>query len=55
MGSEMCIRDRYKVDLSSLGEVSKVVFHVASSDIEAGTGRMRTPPYFCLDGIRIKE
>ena len=51
----LVINDWYKVDLSSLGEVSKVVFHVASSDIEAGTGRMRTPPYFCLDGIRIKE
>ena len=51
----LVINDWYKVDLSSLGVVSKVVFHVASSDIEEGTGRMRTPPYFCLDGIRIKN
>jgi hypothetical protein len=51
----LVINDWYKVDLSSLGVVSKVVFHVASSDIEERTGRMRTPPYFCLDGIRIKN
>jgi len=51
----LVINDWYKVDLSSLGVVSKVVFHVASSDVEEGTGRMRTPPYFCLDGIRIKN
>ena len=51
----LVINDWYKVDLSSLGVVSKVVFHVASSDVEEGTDRMRTPPYFCLDGIRIKN
>ena len=51
----LVINDWYIVDLSSLGVVSKVVFHVASSDIEERTGRMRTPPYFCLDGIRIKN
>lgn len=51
----LVINDWYKMDLSSLGVVSKVVFHLASSDVEEGTGRMRTPPYFCLDGIRIKN
>ncbi len=42
-----------KWDLSSLGTVNKVVFNMDSSDKD-GTGKMRTPPYFCLDGIRLK-
>jgi hypothetical protein len=42
-----------KWDLSSLGTVNKVVFNMDSSDKD-GSGRMRTPPYFCLDGIRLK-
>lgn len=42
----------YKVDLSSLGKVDKVVFNLDSSDKD-GEGNMRTPPYFCLDGIRL--
>lgn len=42
-----------KWDLSSLGLVNKVVFYLDSSDKDAN-GKMRTPPYFCLDGIRIK-
>jgi hypothetical protein len=49
----LVVNDWYKMELSSLGVVSKVVFYLESSDVEAGTGRMRTPPYFCLDGIRI--
>lgn len=49
------VNDWYPVDVSSLGEVDKVMFHLESSDVEAGTGRMRTPAYFCLDGIRIRE
>ena len=48
------IDDWYKVDLTSLGTVDKLVFYLESSDVEAGTGRMRTPAYFCLDGIRLK-
>lgn len=42
-----------KWDLSSLGTVNKVVFNMDSSDKDAN-GRMRTPPYFCMDGIRLK-
>ena len=42
-----------KWDLSVLGTVDKVVFNMDSSDKD-GTGKMRTPPYFCLDGIRLK-
>lgn len=49
------IDDWYKVDLTSLGTVDKLVFNLQSSDIEAGTGRMRTPSYFCLDGIRLQK
>ena len=49
------VNDWYPVDLSALGVVDKIVFDLESTDIEAGTGRMRTPAYFCLDGIRIQE
>ena len=42
-----------KWDLSSLGLVNKVVFYLDSSDKDSN-GKMRTPPYFCMDGIRIK-
>lgn len=51
----LVINDWYKMDLTKLGIVDKVVFHLESTDVEAGTGRMRTPAYFCLDGIRLKE
>lgn len=44
----------YAVDLTSLGEVDKVVFNLDSSDKDAN-GKMRMPPYFCLDGIRLKN
>lgn len=46
--------DWYKVELSTLGAVDKLVFHLSSSDTDA-SGNMRTPPYFCLDGIRIRK
>ncbi|OFY44329.1 MAG: hypothetical protein A2X18_01610 [Bacteroidetes bacterium GWF2_40_14] len=42
-----------KWDLSGLGTVNKVIFYMDSSDKDAN-GKMRTPPYFCLDGIRLK-
>lgn len=42
-----------KWDLSSLGSVDKVVFYLDSSDKDSN-GKMRTPPYFCMDGIRLK-
>jgi hypothetical protein len=47
------LNDWYKCDLTSLGQVDKVVFHLASSDNAGGV--MRTPSYFCMDGIRIKN
>jgi hypothetical protein len=50
----LIVNDWYKVDLSSLGVVSRVAFYLESSDVEQGTGRTRTPPYFCLDGIRVR-
>ena len=49
------VNDWYPVDLSALGVVDKIVFDLESTDIEEGTGRMRTPAYFCLDGIRIQK
>jgi hypothetical protein len=47
------LNDWYKCDLTLLGQVDKVVFHLASSDNAGGV--MRTPSYFCMDGIRIKN
>ncbi|TXH21334.1 MAG: DUF4465 domain-containing protein [Chitinophagaceae bacterium] len=47
------LNDWYKCDLTALGVVDKVVFHLESSDNL--NGKMRTPSYFCLDGIRIKK
>ena len=44
----------FKVDLTKLGTVDKLVFNLAS-DYTDDTGKMLTPPYFCLDGIRIKK
>lgn len=44
----------YSVDLTSLGEVDKVVFNMDSSDKDEN-GNMRQPNYFCLDGIRLKN
>lgn len=48
---DLLIDTWYKMELASLGIVDKVVFYLESSDTV--NGRMRTPPYFCLDGIRI--
>lgn len=48
------LADWYKVDLTKLGAVDKLVFRLSSSDVDGG-GNMRTPPYFCLDGIRIRK
>ena len=41
-------------DLTPLGVVDKVIFYMDSSDKDA-SGNMRTPPYFCMDGIRLGE
>lgn len=43
-----------RFDLYELGEVDKVVFHLDSSDKDSN-GVMRTPPFFCLDGIVIRK
>ncbi|WP_316815440.1 DUF4465 domain-containing protein [Pedobacter nyackensis] len=43
-----------KVDLTALGVVNKVVFNISSS-YKDGAGNMLVPPYFCLDGIRLKK
>ena len=42
-----------RMDLASLGVVDKVVFHLDSSDKDA-QDRMRTPAWFCLDGIQLQ-
>lgn len=42
-----------KWDLSALGVVDKVVFTVDGSE-KAANGKLKTAPYFCLDGIRLK-
>lgn len=42
-----------KWDLSALGVVDKVVFTVDGSE-KAANGRLKTAPYFCMDGIRLK-
>ena len=43
-----------RFDLYTLGEVDKVVFHLDSSDKDA-SGHMRTPAYFCLDGLQLRK
>jgi len=43
-----------KVELTALGLVNKVVFNISSS-YKDGAGNMLVPPYFCLDGIRLKK
>lgn len=47
------VTDWRKLELSSLGEVDKVAFYLDSSDKNA-QGEMRTPAWFCLDGIQLK-
>lgn len=47
------MNDWVKVDLVSLGEVDKLSFKMESNDM--AIGKMRTPAYFCLDGIRLKK
>lgn len=49
------INDWYRWDLYELGEVDKLVFSLESSDVDDITGEMKTPPYFCLDGIRLRR
>lgn len=44
----------YRFDLAALGEVDKVVFTMDSSDKD-DAGQMRTPAWFCLDGLQIRK
>ncbi len=46
--------DWFSVNLTSLGVVDKLVFHLSSSYKDTN-GNMIYPPYFCLDGIRLKN
>lgn len=46
--------DWFSVNLNSLGTVDKLVFHMSSS-YQDDMGNMLYPPYFCLDGIRLKK
>lgn len=43
-----------RMDLASLGTVDKVVFYLDSSDKDT-SGNMRTPAWFCLDGIQLQN
>lgn len=43
-----------RFDLAALGEVDKVVFDIDSSDKDEN-GNMRTPAWFCLDGIQLRH
>lgn len=51
---DVILGDWYKVDLTSLGEVDKVLFKMSSSYAEK-TNTMFYPPYFCLDGVRLMK
>ncbi|MFI1773671.1 DUF4465 domain-containing protein [Thalassobellus citreus] len=48
------LNDWTAVDLTSLGEVDKVLFKMSSSYVD-NTGKMIYDPAFCLDGIRLME
>ena len=43
-----------RFDLAGLGAVDKVVFYLDSSDKDE-QGRMRTPSWFCLDGMQLQQ
>lgn len=47
------VTDWRKLELSALGEVDRVVFHLDSSDKNGDV--MRTPSWFCLDGFQLKQ
>lgn len=48
------VSDWTRMDLAALGTVDKVIFYLESTDINAD-GSMRTPAWFCLDGIQLKN
>lgn len=43
-----------RFDLAGLGAVDKVVFYLDSSDKDEH-GNMRTPAWFCLDGLQLRQ
>ena len=47
------VTDWTRFDLDVLGQVDKVVFTLESTDMTVD-GKMRTPAWFCLDGIQLK-
>lgn len=51
---EFVLRSWTSVDLTSLGEVDKVLFKISSSYVD-DTGAMIYSPSFCLDGIRLNK
>ncbi len=53
-GWSFVMGDWNPVNLTSLGQVDRLVFRMESS-YKDNTGKMLTPAYFCLDGIRIKK
>lgn len=48
------LSDWQKVALNGLGVVDKLVFRISSSYTD-NAGNDLTPPYFCLDGIRLRK
>ena len=47
------LADWSPVSLEELGTITRIVFSMESTDVIAG--EMKTPPFFCIDGIRFKE
>lgn len=48
------LKDWLKVDLSLLGQLDSLSFGLSSSDTDSITG-MKTPPYFCIDNLKIEQ
>lgn len=48
------VTDWTRMNLTALGTVDKVVFYLESTDVNVD-GSMRTPSWFCLDGIQLKQ
>ncbi|GAA3643830.1 DUF4465 domain-containing protein [Flavivirga jejuensis] len=51
---DFVLNDWVPIDLTSLGQVDRVLFRMSSSYVD-GSGDMIYPPTFCLDGIRIQQ
>lgn len=46
--------DWRRFDLGSIGAVDKILFKLDSSDKDIN-GKMKTPPFFCIDGIKLNK